>query len=228
MLADRSQTDLIATIRFLDDSNAPIPDIVWNDGTLSVGYKLHGDTTWTNLSLVQGTLGTWTSSGFIQDSGGNGLYELGIPNAAKIAGKRTLWRFKQGGHRFRYDSIDYVAIPSADSDSISFDITVPGVGPITSESPQVFIKEQNVEVTFTANQDISTKTLVIVFEESGGTDSYIINDSDITKSGNDATVTLPTGFTDDVQTLNWSVRDSVEKTVYGTGTISVSYAPHED
>jgi hypothetical protein len=229
MIADRSQTALIATIRFLDDLNAPIPNIAYNDGTLSIGYKLQGSTSWTNLFLVPGTLGTWVANGFVEDSGGNGLYELGIPDAAKIAGKRTNWRFKQGGNRFRYDSIDYVAIPSANTDSIAFDITVPGLGPIfASDNATIYIKEEGVQVTFTANQDISSETLTIVFEEADGTDSYVILDSDITKSGNDATITLPVGFTSTTKNLNWSIRKFSNKKVYGTGRIAVTYAPHED
>lgn len=229
MIVDRSQSALIATLRFLDDLNAPIPSIVYNDGTLSIGYKLHGSTTWTNLSLVSGTLGTWTSNGFVEDSGSNGLYELGIPDIAKIAGKRTYWRFKQGGNQFRYDSIDYVAIPSANTDSIAFDITVPGLGPIfTSDNAIIYIKEESIEVTFTANQDISAETLVIIFELASGIDSYVILDSDITKSGNNATITLPVGFTSTTKSLNWSIRKASNKKVYGTGKIAVSYAPHED
>ena len=228
MIVDRSTTNLIATFRFLDDLDAPIPSLVWNDGTISIGYKLHGDATWTELTLVAGTLGTWISSGFVEDSGGNGLYELGIPNAAKVQGKRTYWRFKQGLNQYRYDAIDYVAIPAANSDAVNFDILIPGGDPIFSNSPQVYLKELNVEVTFTANQDITSETLVIIFESTDTVDQYVITDGSITKVGDTATITLPAGFTDDVKTLNWAIREATNKTLYGTGTISVSYAPHED
>jgi len=228
MIVDRSETELIATFRFLDDSNAPIPTLVHTDGTLSIGYKLHGSTVWTDLTLVSGTLGTWVSEGFVEDSGGNGLYELGIPNTAKIPGKRTYWRFKQGSNQYRYDSIDYVAVPALETDAINFEITVPGVGPVFAESSIIYIKELNTNVTFTANQDITSETLVIIFEVSDGTDSYVITDGDITKSGNEATITLPVGFTSTTKSLNWAIREATDKTVYGTGTIGVSYAPHED
>ena len=89
MIVDRSKTDLIASFRFLDDLNAPIPSLVAADGTISIGYKKNGATTWTDLTLVTGTLGTWIENGFIEDSGGNGLYELSLPNASSIPGQRT-------------------------------------------------------------------------------------------------------------------------------------------
>jgi hypothetical protein len=48
-------------------------------------YWREGDTAWTAITLVSGTLGTWISGGFIADSYGH--YELSLPNAALSSGK---------------------------------------------------------------------------------------------------------------------------------------------
>jgi hypothetical protein len=50
-------------------------------------YRRQGQSTWTTVTLSAATLGTWSSGGFIADTGGAaGTYELGLPNAATANG----------------------------------------------------------------------------------------------------------------------------------------------
>jgi hypothetical protein len=54
---------------------------------LAAGYRRQGQSTWTSISLVTMTLGTWVSGGFIVDNPNNpASYELGMPNLAIAAG----------------------------------------------------------------------------------------------------------------------------------------------
>jgi hypothetical protein len=50
-------------------------------------YRRAGSSTWTSISLVTATLGTFASGGWIADGGLTGAYEVGIPNAALASGE---------------------------------------------------------------------------------------------------------------------------------------------
>ncbi len=61
--------------------------VVYNTAGLVVAYRTELTSTWTTLTLVAGTVGTWVSSSWVQDttgplSGGAGLYQLCLPSAA--------------------------------------------------------------------------------------------------------------------------------------------------
>jgi len=234
MIVDRNQTELIATIRLLTDgvpsaSNpAPITGINYNEPSLSIGYKKPNDTSWTDIVPVEGTLGTYVSSGFIEDSDSDGLYELGIPNTSKVAGKSTLWRFSVNSNNYRYSRIDYIAIPGEDG-KLNLNFNIPGSDIIFGAGDaQVYIKETGLEFDFVANQDIESETLVLIFETADQVDQYVVADGSMTKSGDTVTITMPSGFADDVTSLNWAIREATTKQVFGTGSIAISYAPHED
>ena len=230
MIVDRNQKSLILTIRLLSDSDPPtrITGVTFGDSGLSIGYKKPNDSTWTVLTPVAGTLGSYTSAGWIEDSDSDGNYELGVPDLAAIPGKRTLWRIKHGGNQYRYFAVDYVAIPSAETDLVQFEFSIPGAEITFSSNSQIYTKETGLQVQFNANQNIESEDLVIIFETSDKVDQFVINNSDITKSGSTATITLPADFTNEVNSLNWAIREANNRRVYGTGTISVTYAPEED
>lgn len=227
MIADRNQENLILNVRMLDDNGSPINSLVWNSATLEIDYKPYRGS-WTPVTLSAGTLGTWSSGGFVEDPDNDGIYELGAPNASRISGHRTLWRFRFGGNNYRYDSVDYTAIPSAETSEIEFTFSIPGSEETFTTDSEIFIKEQGREITFTANQDVSAIPLVLIFEDSERLDKYILLDGDLTKVGDTVTATLPLTFTDTEVTLNWAIRNASDLRVYGFGTIAVVYAPHED
>lgn len=53
-------------------------------------YRRQGQNTWTAITLSAGTLGTWSSGGFVADGSLAGDYEIGIPNAALAAGAQAV------------------------------------------------------------------------------------------------------------------------------------------
>lgn len=51
-------------------------------------YRRQGASAWTAITLSAGTLGTWSSGGFVADGALGGAYEVGIPDAALASGAR--------------------------------------------------------------------------------------------------------------------------------------------
>jgi len=51
-------------------------------------YRRQGQSSWTSITLVSKTLGTYTSGGFVADTGLDGCYEFDPPDAAVAAGAR--------------------------------------------------------------------------------------------------------------------------------------------
>ncbi len=60
--------------------------LVYNTSQLVCEYRRKGQSSFTSVSLVTATLGTWTSGGFIANGSLAGRYELGLPNAAIASG----------------------------------------------------------------------------------------------------------------------------------------------
>jgi hypothetical protein len=54
-------------------------------------YRRAGDSSWTSVTPVAGTLGTYTSGGIVADGSLTGAYEIGIPNAALAVGARAVY-----------------------------------------------------------------------------------------------------------------------------------------
>ena len=226
MLSDRLQNNLIATFRFLDDAGVGITSLLWNTPGITLSYKKYRATSWTTVTLAESTLGNYVEGGFVEDSEGDGLYEIGIPGLSRTAGHRTVWRFKYAANQYRYDSIDYHAIPSVETNNVTLEFSIPGVDTTFSTESVIYVRELERTVTFQANQDISIIPLVLVFENSEGEDQFIITDDQMDKSAGDSIViTLPDGFTAEELSLSWAIRHAITERVYGTGTISVVYAP---
>lgn len=66
--------------------------LVYNSAGLTAYYIKEGDNSTTAITLASGTLGTWSSGGFIAVDATHmpGVYELGLPNAALASGNSTL------------------------------------------------------------------------------------------------------------------------------------------
>lgn len=60
--------------------------IVFNTAGLVAEYRRDGDSAWTAITLVAGTLGTFLSGSIIADGALTGAYELSVPNAVIAAG----------------------------------------------------------------------------------------------------------------------------------------------
>jgi hypothetical protein len=81
-------TSLSAPI-FVTNSSAGggLGSLVFGTSGLVGEYRRAGSSSWTSISLVTATLGTFASGGWIADGGLTGAYEVGIPNAALAAGE---------------------------------------------------------------------------------------------------------------------------------------------
>jgi hypothetical protein len=51
-------------------------------------YRRQGQSSWTAITLAAGTLGTWSSGGWVADGALAGAYEVGVPDAAVASGAR--------------------------------------------------------------------------------------------------------------------------------------------
>ncbi len=84
---------------YAGSTSEPIPIYIQNSTTgsglgsltystsgLVAEYRRKGQSSWTSITLASGTLGTWSSGGFVADGNLTGAYELGIPNAALATG----------------------------------------------------------------------------------------------------------------------------------------------
>lgn len=84
---------------FVGDSSSTtgggLGSLVYNTSGLVGEYRRQGESSWTSISLVAGTLGTFTSGGWVADGSLTGAYEVGIPDAAFASGARfVLIRFR--------------------------------------------------------------------------------------------------------------------------------------
>jgi len=80
---------------FVNDTSsatgAGLSGLAFNTSGLVAEYRRQGQSTWTAITLSGGTLGTWSSGGFVADGALGGAYELGVPNAAVASGAQW-WR----------------------------------------------------------------------------------------------------------------------------------------
>lgn len=67
---------------------AGLSGLVYNTAGLVAEYRREGQATWTAITLAAGTLGTWSSGGFIANGSLGGRYEIGLPNACFTSGAR--------------------------------------------------------------------------------------------------------------------------------------------
>jgi hypothetical protein len=77
---------------FIQDSTRTdgggLSGLVFNSSGLVAEYRRQGQSTWTAITLVAGTLGTWSSGGFVTDGSLAGAYELGLPDAEDASGAK--------------------------------------------------------------------------------------------------------------------------------------------
>lgn len=69
-------------------TGAGLGSLVFNSAGLVGEYRRQGQSTWTAITLAAGTLGTYSSGGWIADGSLAGAYEVGIPDAALATGAR--------------------------------------------------------------------------------------------------------------------------------------------
>ena len=69
-------------------TGAGLSSLVFNTSGLVAEFRRQGAATWTAITLVSGTLGTWASGGFVADGALAGAYEVDLPDAILASGAR--------------------------------------------------------------------------------------------------------------------------------------------
>jgi len=69
-------------------TGAGLGSLVFNTASLTAKYRREGQSSFTTITLVTATVGTWASGGFVASGGVAGSYEFGMPNAAIASGAK--------------------------------------------------------------------------------------------------------------------------------------------
>ena len=107
-LVERTAENLILRIRLRTGNGTLVTGLAHNTATLAVRYMRPSDTSWQTVSLVAGTIGTYTANSWKEIGGG--WYQLCLPNAAIVPGERTDIEIAYSAHTPWADSIDAVLV----------------------------------------------------------------------------------------------------------------------
>lgn len=101
---------VILHVALLDAAGDRIANVAHNAAGLAFAYRVENQSTWTSVTLIDGTVGTWASGSWKHD--GNGMYQIGLPNAAIVANRRTFLRLTLGSVAPQFDSIEATGVPA--------------------------------------------------------------------------------------------------------------------
>src|SRR5260221_7005457 len=92
LIEKRGRTGLVLSLYLQDtrfSDGRALTGVVFNSLGLSAWYKRLSDSVPVVFSLSAGTVGTWSSGGFVEVSAAisPGIYELGVPDIALAAGE---------------------------------------------------------------------------------------------------------------------------------------------
>lgn len=131
--------------------------------------------------------------------------------------------------------IDILTLPSSSPQvgNFQFNFNIPGSDVVNSTgNNRLFVKEKGKSFIGTANTSLEGKSLTVLFEGPDRADVFVFNTEDngdvLTINGNTLTLELPDDFTEVERQLTWAVRNTDNQHFYGSGSISVVYAPFED
>jgi hypothetical protein len=98
-------------------TGAGITGLTAGSSGLTCYYMRDGDTTSTAISLVTGTVGTWSSGGFKEVDATHmpGVYEFGIPNAVLATGVKKATIFFHGATNMQDTFIDIDMLETGDA-----------------------------------------------------------------------------------------------------------------
>lgn len=103
-------SSVILHVALLDAAGDRVPNVAFNAAGLAFAYRVENVATWSSVSLSDGTLGTWGSGTWKHDA--SGMYQVGLPNAAIVANKRTFLRLTYGAIPPQFDSIEATGVPA--------------------------------------------------------------------------------------------------------------------
>lgn len=98
LLIKKGTTSVIQSIYVTDTSSNALTGLAFDTSGLSAYYFRAGDTSSTQITLVDATLGTYTSGGFKEVDATNlpGLYEIHLPNAVFASGSDFAYAIYKG------------------------------------------------------------------------------------------------------------------------------------
>lgn len=103
MIVDRDATEVILLVKLVDLQNVAITGVAHNDASLALEYMQPGDTGFSTLSLVAGTLGTYISASWVEVGGG--IYQFCAPDTFVVAGKYTTIKITYDIYDPWYDTV---------------------------------------------------------------------------------------------------------------------------
>lgn len=231
-------------VKIVDDNGDPITT-TYDDVDLTIEYLKDSDAAWVPITLVTGTFAGYLSSKFVAVPDSDDLYKLSIPAGAINARKSTLLRVTYGINRPQELVLQFVGpkvypanwssmlINSAGKVSTvsvdpQFKISIPPATILIAGGGQIYIKETLRDLVFEADVNIEAVDLSLIIEWPDKIDKLVVDDIELTKVGTTVTFTLPSSLTEEVGSYNWAIRNATTHVLYGTGSFSVSYAPHVD
>lgn len=112
-IVDRNAQNVIYPIRILDNAEEPIESLAHDSAGLSIDFKIAGQASWSTVTLSAGTLAQWSKGGFVEQTAGDGWYDLGVPNEAISPGLTTDVRVRPPGLGWRYGSISATGVKNS-------------------------------------------------------------------------------------------------------------------
>lgn len=92
--------------------------LAWNTASLACYYIRPGQTTATAVTFASGTLGSYTSGGFVQVSSTNmpGYYQFGIPNGILLSGATQVSMIFKGAAGLADSPVEIELLPYTEED----------------------------------------------------------------------------------------------------------------
>jgi hypothetical protein len=89
-----------------DSAGEPLGAIAFDDVDLAIEWLDSDASAWQPITLAAGAVGVWSTGGWVHV--GDGVHQLGLPNAAITPGDRTVIRLTYDAHPQQFDAVDAV------------------------------------------------------------------------------------------------------------------------
>ena len=110
MIFDRDTTEPVALFTLTDDTYAFVPNILFDDTQLSVQVLRPGDVTFSSLSLVAGTAGTYIPDSWVYVS--RGVYQLCLDPQWVVPGQYAIVDVQYVGCPLLRMTMEFTGSPS--------------------------------------------------------------------------------------------------------------------
>lgn len=241
-------TNLTLVVKLEQPDKTPILGVTHNTAGFSIFVLKYGSTVFTELNLVEGTVGSFVSNSWKEIGGGryqfcpanSVLSGNGYPTWIYVAtegnppieGRIDPCGFPSGNNTILTTMLQKLTVLETGSSGSSpqFVFNIPGIAPVAaSTGSPIYIKEKGRTIQFTANRDLTDYDVQIIIEVNG-VDFAILDSTtpNFVKSGNTITYIIPDEWTEEVRTYVWAIRNKTNLHFYGQGSFAITFAPFED